>query len=138
MDFIDFRDDAKNTFDVYGIAEISKYFNVTPRALRFYEQKGLLSPRRNGLQRIYSSKDRARLQLILLGKRFGLSVAEIKQLLDLYEPDGTNRLQFTRAIEMGERQLSILKHEREAIDSSIKELEKTLSCLRDEISVARR
>jgi DNA-binding transcriptional MerR regulator len=69
----------------YAISDLAQSFAVTPRAIRFYESQGLLAPRRVGTMRIYSHRDRARLQLILRGKRLGFSLAEIKEWLDLYD-----------------------------------------------------
>src|SRR5438067_9445770 len=69
----------------FTIRQLCLEFKATPRALRFYEDKGLLAPARQGLNRIYSPRDRARLQLILRGKRVGLSLAELREILDLYE-----------------------------------------------------
>lgn len=76
---------AKNA--TYSIAELAREFGVTPRAIRFYEDQGLIHPARQGLNRIYSHADRFRLGWILRGKRLGCSLAEIKELLDLYETD---------------------------------------------------
>ncbi|WP_417594404.1 MerR family transcriptional regulator [Oceanospirillum sp.] len=69
----------------YGISELSKEFDITTRTIRFYEQQGLISPTRNGQTRIYSEKDRVRLMLTLRGKRLGFSLAETKELFDLYD-----------------------------------------------------
>ena len=71
----------------YTISQLAREFEVTPRALRFYEDKGLLTPRREGMNRVYSHRDRGKLQLILRGKRVGLSLIEIKEILDLYKVD---------------------------------------------------
>ena len=72
----------------FTIRQLCREFGATPRALRFYEDKGLLAPARNGLNRVYSYKDRARLQLILRGKRVGLALAEIREILALYDSWG--------------------------------------------------
>src|SRR5262249_37647301 len=74
---------------LYSIAELAREFAVTPRTIRFYEDEGLIKPQRQGLIRIYSSGDRARLSWILRGKRLGFSLGEIKELLDLYQVDRT-------------------------------------------------
>ena len=79
---------------VYRIGELSKEFDVTLRTLRFYEDKGLLSPRRIGNTRLYSRADRTRLKLILLGKRVGMSLLDVKEILDLYDPKGGLIAQF--------------------------------------------
>ena len=70
----------------YSISDLSQAFTVTPRTLRFYEQRGLIIPRRQGVTRIYSAADRVRLELALRGKRLGFSLEEIKEIIDIYEP----------------------------------------------------
>ena len=75
--------------ETYGIAELAREFDVTTRTIRFYEDKGLLSPARNGQRRIYASRDRVRLRLIMRGKRLGFSLDEIRQMIDLYDIDPT-------------------------------------------------
>jgi len=77
--------DLRRPERTFTIRNLCNEFKATPRALRFYEDKGLLSPAREGLNRVYSHKDRVRLQLILRGKRVGLSLSEIRELLDLYD-----------------------------------------------------
>lgn len=85
------RDDA--TGELYGIAELCASFGISARAIRFYEDKGLLAPRRVNGTRVYTRRDRARLALILRSKAIGASLAEIKQYLDMYGPQGEGRLQ---------------------------------------------
>ncbi|WP_370450696.1 MerR family transcriptional regulator [Palleronia sediminis] len=101
-------------------------FEVTPRTLRFYEAKELLSPIREGQKRLFTRRDRARLKLILRGKRFGFSLEEIRQLLDLYGADGDERPQIEKAYELGRKRLAELKAERERFDGAISELEAQL------------
>jgi DNA-binding transcriptional MerR regulator len=79
--------DLRRPMRTYTIRQLCLEFKCTPRALRFYEDKGLLNPARDGMNRVYSYRDRARLQLILRGKRVGLSLAEIGEILDLYDAD---------------------------------------------------
>src|ERR1051326_2243135 len=74
---------------IYSIAELAREFGITARTIRFYEDEGLIKPKRQGLTRLYSAHDRVRLGWILRGKRLGFSLAEIKQLLDLYQVDRT-------------------------------------------------
>jgi DNA-binding transcriptional MerR regulator len=74
----------------YSIAELAREFAVTPRALRFYESKGLLEPRREGQRRIFSERDRVRLKLTLRGKRLGLTLEEITEIIDMYDPSGSS------------------------------------------------
>ena len=78
----------------YTISELSREFDVTTRTIRFYEEKGLLTPSRQGQHRIYSAADRARLTLILRGKRAGLSLEESRDIIDMYDPAGDNREQY--------------------------------------------
>ncbi len=73
--------------DTYGIAELAREFDVTTRTIRFYEDKGLLAPLREGQRRVYAPRDRVRLRLIMRGKRLGFSLQEIRQLIDLYDVD---------------------------------------------------
>jgi len=107
----------------YSIADLSGEFSITPRALRFYEHEGLLHPGRQGQTRIYSAADRARLAWILRGKRVGFSLAEIGELLDLYDRDDGRRLQRQAALEKCRQRLSVLEQQRADIDETIGELD---------------
>lgn len=118
----------------YRIGELAAEFDVTLRALRFYEDKGLLRPRRVGETRLYSRRDRARLKLVLLGKRLGFPLQDIREMLDLYEPDGGNLHQLRVAAEKGDEQLAQLHAERKALDDAIIELEQTLRLVRNMIA----
>ena len=104
------------------IREMCDAFEVTPRTLRFYEQKELLFPIREGLKRLYTRRDRARLKLILRGKRFGFSLEEIRQLLDLYHVGDQQRTQLAKAYEIAEARLIDLIKQREDLDAAIGEL----------------
>ena len=104
------------------IREMCDAFEVTPRALRFYESKELLAPIREGQKRLYTYRDRARLTLILRGKRYGFSLEEIRQLLDLYGSDETGRAQITAALHIGRKNLDALREQRAALDSAIADL----------------
>lgn len=77
----------------YSISQLAQELDVTPRTIRFYEEQGMLSPQRRGQERIYSPKDRVALKLILRGKRLGLSLAECKTLIELYDPQTGNKKQ---------------------------------------------
>jgi len=101
----------------YTISQLAREFEVTPRALRFYEDKGLLTPRRDGMNRVYSHRDRARLQLILRGKRVGLSLIEIKEILDLYKVD--QRAQAQTALKKYKARIVALEAQREDVDAAI-------------------
>lgn len=95
--------------DFYQISDLSEEFGVTVRTIRYYEEVGLLSPHRtNGSHRIYTSRDRARLKIILRGKKFGFSLAEIKELLNLYDMDRTEISQIYTALEYGQKRLDQL------------------------------
>lgn len=111
------------TSQTYSIAQISEEFDVTHRAIRFYEDKGLISPQRQGRSRIYSDQDRIRLSLILRGKRVGFSLDEISELLDIRKiEDREVQLRVTR--ERFQKHIETLQNQRLDIDLSIKELEK--------------
>jgi DNA-binding transcriptional MerR regulator len=106
----------------FTIRQLCLEFKCTPRALRFYEDKGLLSPARDGMNRVYSYKDRARLQLILRGKRVGLALAEIGEILDLYELDDGGAAQMVKSLGKFHERISALEAQRMDIDAAIDEL----------------
>ena len=109
----------------YSITELCREFAVTPRTLRFYEQKGLLSPARRGWTRIFSYRDHARLRLILRGKRVGFALEEIKEMLDLYNlRDGQATQLQVASVKMRER-LEALRKQRVELDDTIADLERT-------------
>ena len=113
----------------YTISELAREFEVTPRALRFYEDKGLLSPRRDGMNRVYSHRDRGRLQLILRGKRVGLSLIEIKEILDLYKVD--QRAQAQTALKRYKARVLALEAQREDVDAAIEMLHDYIGQIED-------
>jgi DNA-binding transcriptional MerR regulator len=118
--------DKSNRDRTYSITELCKEFDVTPRTLRFYEQKGLLSPARRGWTRLFSYRDRARLSLILRGKRVGFSLEEIKEMLDLYNlRDGQLTQLRVASTKMRER-LNALQVQRVELDQAIADLERTV------------
>ncbi len=108
------------------IQEVTKMFGITARTLRFYEDKDLLSPTREGQKRLYAKRDIARLKLILRGKRFGFSLNEIKPLLDLYKKDGANYEQISKAYEVAKQRLEDLKDQRDGLNEAIRDLEEQL------------
>ena len=116
------------------IREMCDKFDVTPRTLRFYESKELLFPERQGSRRLFTKSDRGRLKLILRGKRFGFSLEEIRQLLDLYDRQNNNLAQMQRAFELGKERLSDLEARRKELDAVIDDLKQRLSWGRDVIS----
>ena len=108
------------------IREMCDAFDVTPRTLRFYESKELLFPERHGTKRLFTRRDRARLKLILKGKRFGFSLEDIRQLLDLYDPNQANRPQMQRAYELGLERLVDLEARRAELEDIISDLKANL------------
>jgi DNA-binding transcriptional MerR regulator len=109
------------------IREMCDAFDVTPRTLRFYESKELLFPNRIGQKRLFTRRDRARLKLILRGKRFGLPLEEIRQLLDLYDLGDEGRtIQIERSYEVGKRRLAEMVMQRDEMNNAISELEEQL------------
>ena len=108
--------------DHYSIGELCDEFAVTARALRFYEDEALIAPERRGTQRLYSERDRSRLAWILRGKRVGLSLADIKELLDLYDVGDGRRTQRLKTIERCQAKADALARQRVDIDVTIDEL----------------
>ena len=107
----------------HSIGELCDEFDVTARALRFYEDEELIAPERRGTQRLYTDRDRARLAWILRGKRVGLSLAEIKELLDLYDIGDDRRTQRLKTVEICQARVDKLKQQRVDIEATIKELD---------------
>ncbi|MDO8325920.1 MAG: MerR family DNA-binding transcriptional regulator [Cypionkella sp.] len=112
--------------DMLTIREMCDAYLVTPRTLRFYEAKELISPVRLGSKRLYTKTDRARLQLILRGKRFGFSLEDIRQLLDMYNRNGSNEAQLLRTWQLGRDRLAQMQAQRAELDEAIAELETQL------------
>lgn len=108
------------------IREMCDLFDVTPRTLRFYEAKELIAPVREGQKRLYAKRDRARLKLILRGKKFGFSLEEIRQLLEMYYMQDQQQTQMTKTYELAQVRLQELKRQREELDQTIEELEEQL------------
>ena len=112
--------------DLMTIREMCDAFDVTPRTLRFYEAKELMTPIRQGTRRLYSRRDRARLKLILRGKRFGFSLEDIRQTLDLYDRDSGNTAQVLRTWSLAQDRLAAMKAQRDELTEAIVELETEL------------
>jgi DNA-binding transcriptional MerR regulator len=115
------------TSDVMTISDMCTAFGVTPRTLRFYESKELLFPIRQGTRRLFTRRDRARLKLILRGKRFGFSLEDIRQLLDLYDRDGSQEVQLVRTYDIARARLTQMEAQRAELDEAIIELKDQLA-----------
>ena len=107
----------------YSISELAREFDVTPRAIRFYEDQGLISPRRDGQRRVYTPRDRTRLKLTLRGKRLGLTLSEIRELIDMYEPGRDERPQLARFLAVLESHKTSLEQQRADIEAQLSEIQ---------------
>jgi DNA-binding transcriptional MerR regulator len=113
--------------NVMTISEMCTVYHVTPRALRFYESKDLISPIREGTRRLFTRRDRARLTLVLRGKRFGFSLDAIGELLDLYDLDNNKELLLTRTYNLAQTRLGQMEEQRLELDAAIAELKDRLN-----------
>ena len=107
----------------FSISELAREFDVTPRAIRFYEDQGLLAPRRDGQRRIYTPRDRTRLKLTLRGKRLGLTLSEIRELIDMYEPGRDERPQLKRFLAVLESHRQSLLQQRADLEAQLSEIQ---------------
>ena len=112
--------------DTFSISEMCEKFKVTARTLRFYEAKELLFPIRVDQKRLFTRRDQARLKLILQGKRFGFSLEEIRQLLNLYDIGDQQTTQLAKTYELAEQRLAKMKNQREELSSAIIDLKSML------------
>ncbi|HEX9396592.1 MAG TPA: MerR family DNA-binding transcriptional regulator [Burkholderiales bacterium] len=106
----------------FSISELAREFEITPRAIRFYEDHGLLAPRREGQRRIFTLRDRTRLKLTLRGKRLGLTLSEIRELIDMYEPGRDERPQLQRFLAVLESHQASLLQQRTDIEAQLAEI----------------
>ena len=108
--------------DLMTIRQMCDTFDVTPRTLRFYEARELIFPERRGQHRLYDRRDQARLTLILRGKRFGFSLEQIRQLLELYEPGGANQTQIAAALDAARARLADMERQYHELEGAIDDL----------------
>jgi DNA-binding transcriptional MerR regulator len=106
----------------FSISELAREFDVTPRAIRFYEDQGLLAPRRDGQRRIYTPRDRTRLKLTLRGKRLGLTLSEIRELIEMYEPGRDQRPQLERFLAVLQAHKASLLQQQTDIEAQLSEI----------------
>ena len=106
----------------YTITELAQEFDITPRAIRFYEDVGLLTPARAGRNRVYTQRDRTRLKLTLRGKRLGLSLSEIKQLVDMYDSPSDTQQQLTAFLAVLAEHRRLLEQQREDLEITLAEI----------------
>ena len=106
----------------FTITELAQEFDITPRAIRFYEDVGLLAPARSGRNRVYNQRDRTRLKLTLRGKRLGLSLQEVKDLVDLYESPADTAPQLSAFLSTLKEHRTLLERQREDIEITLAEI----------------
>jgi DNA-binding transcriptional MerR regulator len=122
------------TTDTMNIRDMCAAFDVTPRTLRFYEAKELLFPIREGQRRLFTKRDRARLKLILRGKRFGFSLEEIRQLLDLYHMGDSQMTQLSKTLETAARHLADMEAQKQELEEAIGELKEQMKWGADKLA----
>ena len=122
----------------FSISELAREFDVTPRAIRFYEDQGLLAPRHDGQRRVYAPRDRTRLKLTLRGKRLGLALSEIKELIDMYEPGRDQRPQLERFLAVLEAHKAGLEQQRADLEAQLSEIHAFEKRVRKQLAGRRR
>ncbi len=117
----------------FSIGEIAREFDVTPRSIRFYEEQGLINPVREGLNRVYSNKDKVRLKLILRGKRLGFSLAEIRNLFDLYDTNPNSAEQLKTMLHLTQTKREVLQLQLNDINMLMEELDDVEARCKEEL-----
>ncbi len=121
----------------YTISELAREFGITPRALRFYEDKDMLHPARDGMTRVYSKRDRARVTIIMRLKRLGLPLADIREILDLYGMEGGEHAQMRKTVEKLHKQVEEFKSQRDDIELALKQLDHGINFLQGHLDSSR-
>lgn len=129
VDELDPDDGDPARASVFTIGDLAREFGVTLRTLRFYEDRQLISPRRDGQNRLYSRRDRARLKLVLMGKRVGFSLTEIKDMLDLYDLRDGQVTQLKVALTRFNEQIALLERQKKDIEQALAELRRTTTVI---------
>ncbi|MCW8108744.1 MerR family DNA-binding transcriptional regulator [Alteromonas ponticola] len=122
----------------FTIGELARDYDITPRSIRFYEEQGLMSPERTGQNRIYTGKDRVRLKLILRGKRLGFSLAEIKNLFELYDSNPNSAVQLETMLALTEQKRAVLRQQLHDIQMLMNELDDVEGRCREELTELKR
>lgn len=117
-----------------SIGELAKDFDITPRSIRFYEEQGLLSPKRTGQNRVYSHKDKVRLKLVLRGKRLGFSLAEIKTLFELYDTSNNSIAQLQTMLNLTAQKRAVLEQQLDDINMLMNELDDVEARCKEELA----
>jgi DNA-binding transcriptional MerR regulator len=126
------------TEQTLSIGELARMFDVTPRSIRFYEEQQLLTPERVGQTRIYHTKDKVRLKLILRGKRLGFSLAEVKNLFELYDSNPNSAAQLKVMLDLTEQKRALLRQQLDDIQMLMNELDEVESRCQDELNELQR
>lgn len=119
---------------IFGISDLAREFGITPRTIRFWEDQGLLAPQREGRTRVFTRRDRARLKMALRGKRLGLSLAEIKDLIGMYESTEDETPQLLECLRLMASRRTALEQQREDIEAMLAEIANFESLCRDELT----
>ena len=124
----------KDKEKLHTIGELSAEFDLTPRSLRFYEDEGLLKPKREGTKRLYGYRDYARLKLICRGKRLGFSIADIKEFLSLYSVEGQHEVQARYFVEIADKRIDSLEQQLQDVQQTLSELKTIRAEIIDHLS----
>ena len=119
---------------IFAISDLAREFGITPRTIRFWEDQGILAPQREGSKRIFTRRDRARLKMALRGKRLGLSLAEIKDLIGMYASTEDETPQLLECLRIMERRRAGLQQQREDIEAMLGEITQFETLCRDELT----